>query len=89
MKAFHEKPDHPPSEWASPALYLLTHASLAMLPEFLKSHPGADAPGNFIRWLVARREVYAHIMDGGRLDVGDLAGLDRAESWLRERNAPR
>jgi len=89
VKAFHEKPEHSPSEWASPALYLLTHASLAMLPEFLKSHPGADAPGHFIRWLVARREVYAHIMDGGRLDVGDLAGLDRAESWLRERNAPR
>jgi glucose-1-phosphate thymidylyltransferase len=88
VTAFHEKPEHPPSEWASPALYLLTRSSLAMLPEFLNSHPGADAPGHFIRWLVTRSQVYAHIMEGGRLDVGDLAGLDRAESWLRERNDP-
>ena len=86
VRAFHEKPERPPSEWAAPALYLLTRQSLAKLPVFLAEHPNSDAPGHFIRWLAADGVVHAHVMKGNRLDVGDLAGLERAELWLKERD---
>ena len=79
-----EKPEHPPSHYACPPLYLLQTEALQLLPEFIAAHPHADAPGNFIAWLAARLPVYAHVMAGGRLDIGNLEIYQRAESLLQE-----
>jgi glucose-1-phosphate thymidylyltransferase len=84
---FHEKSDAPPTDLASPALYILRRGALDEIPHFLSQHPGADAPGNFIAWLAQRRPVYVHEMRGGRLDVSNRESLERAEAWLREADA--
>ena len=81
---FVEKPAAPPSDLACPALYGFDQRALDLRPVFLEGEPGADAPGHFVAWLAARAPVFAHVMQGQRLDVGNLESYRRAESWLRE-----
>lgn len=81
---FVEKPVQPPSGWCCPPLYLLEPPALARVPEFLREAPGADPPGALLAWLAEREPVFAHEMQGGRLDVGDPASFARAEAWLDE-----
>jgi len=38
---FHEKPADPPTEWASPAFYLLEREALLLVPEFLRTSSGS------------------------------------------------
>jgi len=77
-----EKPPNPVTAWACPALYILQADALDELQTFVKEKPGADALGSFIAWLAPRVPVYTHEMQGSRLDVGELEGYARAESWL-------
>jgi len=78
-----EKPDEPPSRLCSAPFYLLRAEALAWLPEFRRLHPGADAPGHFLAFVVEHHPVYAHRMRGERLDLGNLETYRRAEAWLR------
>lgn len=85
---FFEKSDDPPSDLASPAIYLLTRQALELVPAFLAECPDADAPGHFIAWLALRRPVFAHEMQGERLDVGNREDLENADAWLASRERP-
>ncbi len=77
-----EKPTHPASEWACPALYILDNDALSQLEPYLSDKPSADAIGNFIAWLASRVPVFTHEMQGSRLDVGEPEGYASAESWI-------
>lgn len=81
-----EKPEEPAGGWACPPLYLLEATVLERLPEFLRDVHDTDSLGRFVAWLAAREPVYAHVMRGDRLDVGDLASYRAAEAWLGERD---
>lgn len=78
-----EKPQDPTTEWACPALYILEADALGELGTYVEEQPGADALGSFIAWLAPRVPLFTHEMQGSRLDVGELEGYARAESWLR------
>jgi glucose-1-phosphate thymidylyltransferase len=80
---FWEKPAEPPTDLACPAFYILEAASLALLEAYLAEAPESDAMGRFIAWLADRRPIYAHIMKGRRLDIGNADNYRAAESWLR------
>ena len=77
-----EKPDHPVTSWACPALYILQADALDELGTYVTEKPSADALGSFISWLAPRVPVFTHEMHGSRLDVGDRDGYARAESWF-------
>ncbi len=77
-----EKPPNPVTAWACPALYILQADALDELQTYVEEKPSADALGSFIAWLAPRVPVYTHEMQGSRLDVGELEGYARAESWL-------
>ena len=77
-----EKPQSPMTAWACPALYILEADALDELQTYVGEKPSADALGSFIAWLAPRVPVYTHEMQGSRLDVGELEGYARAESWL-------
>ena len=80
-----EKPDHPPSSWACPALYGLTKSALASLDEYVACASEADNLGGFLSWLVERQTVYAHPLQGERWDIGDRASYEAAEDWWSQR----
>lgn len=85
VRRFVEKPIDPASDLASPPLYLLRRDSLALLGEFRRAQPDADAPGAFVAWLAARRPVHACELPGQRLDVGDPESYRAAADWLAAR----
>jgi glucose-1-phosphate thymidylyltransferase len=78
-----EKPEHPAGEHCCPPLYIFEADALRELRTFASEHRGADAPGTFVSWLAARRPVFAHEMQGRRLDVGDVETYRRADAWMR------
>lgn len=80
---FWEKPEQPTTDLACPAFYILEAASLALLETYLDENADADAIGHFIGWLAGKRPVYAHRMEGRRLDIGNLDHYRAAETWLR------
>ncbi len=80
---FWEKPEERPTDLACPAFYILEAASLALLETYLAEEPDADAIGHFIGWLAGKRPVYAHMMKGRRLDIGNLDNYRAAEFWFR------
>ncbi|GMR24406.1 MAG: hypothetical protein BMS9Abin37_2948 [Acidobacteriota bacterium] len=77
-----EKPVNPTTEWACPALYILEADALDELGTYVEEKLGADALGSFIAWLAPRVPLFTHEMRGSRLDVGELEGYARAETWL-------
>jgi glucose-1-phosphate thymidylyltransferase len=80
-----EKPQRPATEWACPALYIFEDDALDELDPYLTENSQADALGGFIAWLAPRVCVFTHEMQGSRLDVGDLEGYARAESWAESK----
>eukprot|EP00050_Salpingoeca_kvevrii_P012383 m.22152 g.22152 ORF g.22152 m.22152 type:complete len:203 (+) comp3984_c0_seq1:3-611(+) len=79
VTAFLEKPgpEATASRLACPCFYILGGAALPLLGSFLdensdKPLAARDAPGNFIRYLIAKAPVFAKKISG-RFDVGGLA----------------
>lgn len=78
VTGFEEKPAHPKSQFAAPPFYLFRRESLPLLSQYLAEGNNPDAPGNFIPWLIRRREVYAWRFTGRRYDIGTLASYQKA-----------
>jgi len=83
-----EKPDpeSTKSRSACPCFYLLSNAALQEVRVFLEEAKDLplekkDAPGNFIRHLVARKPVFAHQVEG-RFDVGNLESYLRCDQYF-------
>jgi glucose-1-phosphate thymidylyltransferase len=79
----HEKPDHPPSTWSCPPLYLLQPSAQKHLHDLVSSGDRPDAPGHFIDYLCQREYVAAHKVNSSRLDIGDIHSYRSADLILR------
>ena len=77
-----QQPEDPPSEWACPALYLLNEVAQRAVVSYALETGRSDNLGSYIGWLVERFPVYAHEMQGERLDIGNLENYESAEQWL-------
>jgi glucose-1-phosphate thymidylyltransferase len=77
--SFEEKPREPRTNLAVPPFYLYTRETLPLIDVFLKEGNNPDAPGNFIPWLIRRRDVYAFLFTGERYDIGNLESYEEAE----------
>jgi len=60
VTSFEEKPEHPKSNLAVPPFYIYQRETLPMIGKYLAEGENPDAPGNFIPWLIERKEVYAY-----------------------------
>jgi len=67
-----EKPKEPKSNWAIPPFYIFKKECLKEIKEGIESGCKTDAPGGFIEWFSKRNEVYAYLMLGKRIDIGNL-----------------
>jgi glucose-1-phosphate thymidylyltransferase len=82
LLALHEKPHDPPSQLACPLLYILQPNALELVGRYLRETGDADSLGGLIGWLCTRTAIWAHRLDGARLDVGDKASYAAAAEWL-------
>ena len=76
--SFEEKPKQPKSSLAVPPFYLFKRETLPMLRNYLAEGHNADAPGNFISWLIQVQDVYVYRFQGNRYDIGTLESYQQA-----------
>ena len=67
-----EKPKMPKSNWAIPPFYILKKECFKEIENGIDSGCKVDAPGGFIEWFSKRNDVYAYLMPGKRIDIGNL-----------------
>jgi len=77
--AMHEKPQMPPSNMAVPPFYYYTAEDLKLLDQAIGEGCGYDAPGNFVKWLCTRSEMFAWSLHGKRYDIGDLDSYKKVD----------
>lgn len=70
--SFEEKPQHPKSNLAVPAVYAYRADTLPLIGQYLAEGNIPDAPGNFIPWLIKHKPVYAYRFSGRFYDIGTL-----------------
>ncbi|MDR3591499.1 MAG: nucleotidyltransferase family protein [Negativicutes bacterium] len=70
--AFEEKPLNPKSNLAVPPFYIYKQETLPLIKEYLDEGNNPDAPGNFLPWLIKRKEVYVYKFAGERYDIGTV-----------------
>ncbi|MDD5438935.1 MAG: nucleotidyltransferase family protein [Candidatus Omnitrophica bacterium] len=80
---FQEKPKEPRSTLAATAIYFYPRETIRHFNEYLATGLTKDAPGNFIKWLAARENVYGFIFKERWYDIGDLASLEAADKEYR------
>ncbi|MDR1179880.1 MAG: response regulator [Spirochaetales bacterium] len=70
--SFEEKPAEPKTSFAVPPFYIYRRDTLPLFDAYLEEGQNADAPGNFIPWLIKKKPVSAFFFTGRRYDVGSL-----------------
>lgn len=82
---FAEKPADPPSQWACLPCYFLNQSALHKVKAFVNDADRPDEMGYLIDHLVDKETIYAVEMAGTRLDIGNLADYETAETLLSAR----
>ncbi|MDD4956260.1 MAG: nucleotidyltransferase family protein [Candidatus Omnitrophica bacterium] len=83
--AFEEKPASPKSTLASTGIYYFPKDKLPMLEEYMGTGLVKDAPGNFVKWVSEKDEVYGFVFTEGWYDIGDKNSLEKADIEYRQR----
>ncbi len=81
---FTEKPDEPPSNLVSMAMYAFPKDALSLIDEYLESGGNPDEPGWYLTWLVENDELYAHPYEGTWFDIGDKDSLEKADQYVEK-----
>ncbi|MHB8129174.1 MAG: nucleotidyltransferase family protein [Mobilitalea sp.] len=77
--SFEEKPIKPRSNNAVPPFYIYTKKTIELIQQFLDIGENADAPGQFVAWLVKKKAIYAYHFKGKRYDIGSVANYQEAK----------
>lgn len=77
--SFEEKPEHPKTEYAVPPFYIYKKDTLPLIQSYIDEGNNPDAPGQFVGWLVDKKQVYAYRFDGKRHDIGSLESYQEAQ----------
>jgi glucose-1-phosphate thymidylyltransferase len=82
---FQEKPKEPKSTLAATAVYFYPKEKLKELREYMETDLSKDAPGNFIKWLSTKEDVYGYVFSEKWYDIGDKSSLKKADKELTEK----
>ncbi|HIT86070.1 MAG TPA: nucleotidyltransferase family protein [Candidatus Ornithomonoglobus intestinigallinarum] len=82
--SFEEKPERPKSDLGVPPFYLYRRETLALIDKYLAEGNNPDAPGHFIPWLITQTDVYAHVFDATRIDIGTVESYNEACELQRQ-----
>jgi glucose-1-phosphate thymidylyltransferase len=81
---FLEKPKDPPSTLAATAIYFYPREVLGYFAEYMSKGASKDAPGNFVKYLVEKKQVFGYVFKEKWYDIGDIESLKKADNeYLR------
>jgi glucose-1-phosphate thymidylyltransferase len=75
---FQEKPLAPQSSLVSTACYIYPEHTSQYIQEYAIGGNDMDAPGQFIKWLCKKTDVYGYIVKGMWYDIGSLETYEYA-----------
>ena len=78
VKQFQEKPQQPLSTLAATACYIFKKEDLPLVEKSIEQGK-ADNPGDLVRWLVQKSQVYGFVFTEHWFDVGSFESLKAAE----------
>lgn len=81
--SFEEKPNEPKSTLVSVGIYFFSGKDLKLISEYLSLGLNADKMGYFMKWLISRRDVYAHVYKQKWFDIGVPEALDDARKSFK------
>ena len=82
VTSFEEKPKEPKSNLAVPPFYIYERETVPLIAQYLAEGENPDAPGNFIPWLVERKDVYAYQFTGKRYDIGTVESYEKVQGMF-------
>lgn len=74
-----EKPKKPFSTLAASCIYFFPKSSVKFLNIFLRADKHPDAAGKYIKWLIAKTQVFGYPLKGKWLDIGHIDSLRLAD----------
>lgn len=83
---FEEKPLNPRSNLGVPPFYIYQKDTIPLLQEYINAGINPDAPGNFIPWLLQRKDVYAFKFKGDRYDIGTVESYDYVQEIFAQKS---
>ncbi|MEJ6951743.1 nucleotidyltransferase family protein [Natronospora cellulosivora (SeqCode)] len=78
--SFEEKPERPKSNLAVPAFYIYKKTTIPLIKQYLDEGNNPDAPGNFVPWLITKKDVYTFKFDGYWYDIGTKESYEEVQS---------
>lgn len=84
ITAFEEKPAKPLSTLASTCCYIFPKKTIRLFHKYIVEGNPKDAPGNFLKWLIAKEPVYAFVFDQYWFDIGDFETLEKARKFMSQ-----
>ncbi len=81
--SFEEKPAQPRSTLIAMCSYYFPKESLGFLQEYLDETHKTDKAGDYIHWLVEKKEVYGFQFEGSWYDIGSIESLEEAQQKFR------
>lgn len=82
--SFVEKPAEPRSTLAVPPVYAYKRETLPLFREYLAGGNNPDAPGNFIPWLITKKDIYAYQFSGYRYDIGTVESYHKVNNLFNK-----
>jgi glucose-1-phosphate thymidylyltransferase len=82
---FQEKPKLPKSTLAATAVYYYPKTKLEKLEKYMETDLSKDAPGNFIKWLSTKEDVFGYVFKENWYDIGDKSSLKKADNEFFEK----
>lgn len=76
---FKEKPSAPESTLIATCVYYFPKEKLRLITEYISLGKGQDAPGNYIKWLGEKGEMYGFVFKEAWYDIGDIKSLEAAD----------
>lgn len=76
---FYDDFNKPVSNLAVPPFYIYQEDTVSLIKQYLTKGNNPDAPGNFIPWLIQRKDVFAYKFAGQRYDIGTLESYQEVQ----------
>jgi len=87
VTGFVEKPSNPESTLCSIGIYFYSKDTIKLFDEYLNLGNNPDRPGDFLEWLINKKEVFSRTFDSDIVkwhDIGNLDQLKEAEGIYGE-----
>jgi glucose-1-phosphate thymidylyltransferase len=87
IMAFEEKPENPRSQLVSTGIYIFHKDIIPQLKKYIGDRNNPDAPGHFIKWLIAQNvEMLCFVIKGNWYDIGTIETYEQVfEKYRRDR----